>query len=385
VTAQPANGTLIGSGANLTYRPRADFSGEDTFAFVANDGQVDSEAALVTLRVGMVNDAPTAGNDFFGTGERVLSIPAPGILGNDRDIEGDNLTITIERQPAGGTLNVLSSGAFTYTPRPDFGGQDSFTYRVSDGRTSSSIAVVSLQVGAALDVTRPQIQITSPAHRSALRLFPLVSGVVVDPNGDPRTGAVTPSGIREAHVIILRIADRKFWTGSGFSSTLTRLPAQISGRTFRVTSPMPSGQNLLQGAYIVIANAVDVAGNASRSDNQVIIDTTAPVAIFDTPRNNSTVRTLRSISGRTGDTGSGVALVRVALRRADGQYFNGSGFQRNAFFTEVSRTNGRFSLNILRPGLITPGSYTAEVVVTDRAGNTSTTTSTFTLSSTSGA
>ncbi len=48
VVSGPANGTLSGSGANLTYTPNPNFSGSDSFTFQASDGVLDSNIATKT-------------------------------------------------------------------------------------------------------------------------------------------------------------------------------------------------------------------------------------------------------------------------------------------------------------------------------------------------
>ena len=48
---QPANGSLSGAAPNLTYTPKANFSGSDSFTFTVNDGQVDSNVATVNITV----------------------------------------------------------------------------------------------------------------------------------------------------------------------------------------------------------------------------------------------------------------------------------------------------------------------------------------------
>ena len=48
----PAHGTLSGTAPNLTYTPAGGFSGSDSFTYTANDGQVSSNVATVTIRVG---------------------------------------------------------------------------------------------------------------------------------------------------------------------------------------------------------------------------------------------------------------------------------------------------------------------------------------------
>ncbi|MCB0108423.1 MAG: cadherin-like domain-containing protein, partial [Caldilineaceae bacterium] len=58
VADQP-EGTLSGSGANLTYTPRPNFNGEDSFYFTVSDGQFTSDPEEFRIGIAPVNDAPT--------------------------------------------------------------------------------------------------------------------------------------------------------------------------------------------------------------------------------------------------------------------------------------------------------------------------------------
>jgi len=51
LVTQPTHGTLSGIAPNLTYTPALDYSGGDSFTFKANDGQLDSNVATVTIAV----------------------------------------------------------------------------------------------------------------------------------------------------------------------------------------------------------------------------------------------------------------------------------------------------------------------------------------------
>jgi len=51
VTGNPSHGTLSGTAPNLTYTPAASYAGPDSFAFVANDGQLDSAPATISIAV----------------------------------------------------------------------------------------------------------------------------------------------------------------------------------------------------------------------------------------------------------------------------------------------------------------------------------------------
>jgi exo-beta-1,3-glucanase (GH17 family) len=51
IELQPSNGTLSGTPPDVTYTPNAGFSGQDEFTFKANDGDLDSNLATVTITV----------------------------------------------------------------------------------------------------------------------------------------------------------------------------------------------------------------------------------------------------------------------------------------------------------------------------------------------
>jgi GH24 family phage-related lysozyme (muramidase) len=61
-----------------------------------------------------------------------LSVPAPGVLGNDPN-GGAVLTTVLVSGPTNGTLTLNTNGAFLYTPGANFVGEDSFSYRASFG------------------------------------------------------------------------------------------------------------------------------------------------------------------------------------------------------------------------------------------------------------
>ena len=64
------------------------------------------------------------------------------------DADGDPLSYAIVDGPAHGTLAPVEGGGAerTYTPDPDFYGEDRFTYRASDGALISAPATVTVTV-----------------------------------------------------------------------------------------------------------------------------------------------------------------------------------------------------------------------------------------------
>jgi VCBS repeat-containing protein len=94
-----------------------------------------------------VNDAPSAADDGYSTAEdSVLTVAAPGVLGNDTDVDGDTLFAVVVDEPNNGTLTLNADGSFTYTPAANFTGTDSFTYHAGDGALDSNTATVTITV-----------------------------------------------------------------------------------------------------------------------------------------------------------------------------------------------------------------------------------------------
>ncbi|MCD6171136.1 MAG: tandem-95 repeat protein, partial [Thermoplasmata archaeon] len=58
IVDDPDHGTLSGTPPNLTYTPDTDYTGTDSFTFKANDGEFDSNVAVVNITVSAVNHAP---------------------------------------------------------------------------------------------------------------------------------------------------------------------------------------------------------------------------------------------------------------------------------------------------------------------------------------
>ncbi len=83
----------------------------------------------------ILNEPPVVADDSYSTKEdTALTVPAPGVLANDTDINANNVvTAILVSGPANGTLSLNPGGSFTYTPNLNFNGTDSFTYKANDG------------------------------------------------------------------------------------------------------------------------------------------------------------------------------------------------------------------------------------------------------------
>ena len=147
--------TVTDPAGNVTYDPNADFNGIDSFIFKANDGTVDSDdAAVVTITVAAVNDAPVATNDSYGTNEdTTLNVARPGRpRPTTATSTATTLTAVLVTGPSHGSLTLNSDGTFSYSPAADYNGLDSFTYKANDGdRSTANVASVTVTVNSVND------------------------------------------------------------------------------------------------------------------------------------------------------------------------------------------------------------------------------------------
>jgi VCBS repeat-containing protein len=128
--------------------------GSHTFSVVATDAVGNSDPSAAT-RTWTVNAPPIATDDAYAViGGATLTIPAPGVLGNDTDADNDALTAQLVNTTTKGTLNLNPNGPFTYTPGEDATGTDMFTYRTFDGLATSNLATVTITITAGCDGVR---------------------------------------------------------------------------------------------------------------------------------------------------------------------------------------------------------------------------------------
>jgi uncharacterized lipoprotein NlpE involved in copper resistance len=148
VVSQPANGTvqlIDASKGSYSYTPDKDFSGKDSFAFVANNGQADSNVATVSITVKKTaNSPPVASNGTLKTDENKA---ASGTL-KATDSDGNPLTFSIASRPSNGSLKLTdaSKGSYTYTPDKGYSGKDSFAFLANDGQADSNVATINITV-----------------------------------------------------------------------------------------------------------------------------------------------------------------------------------------------------------------------------------------------
>ena len=102
---------------------------------------------VATASTSGVNQPPVADDDaYLAAEDSPLTIPAPGVLDGDTDVDGGTLSALLETPTINGTLTLNPNGSFSYVPSPNANGTDVFTYRAKDGLDNSNLATVTLTV-----------------------------------------------------------------------------------------------------------------------------------------------------------------------------------------------------------------------------------------------
>ncbi|MBN1656880.1 MAG: tandem-95 repeat protein, partial [Anaerolineae bacterium] len=222
---QPAQGsvTLLPTGA-FTYTPTHNYNGSDIFFYVVSDGNGGTDTGTVTITVNAVNDAPVAVNDGYATDEDtpLLVISATGVLANDSDVDGDDLTVITHTQPASGTVTLLATGAFTYTPAADWNGIVTFTYVVSDGALTDT-GMVSITVN---PVNDPPVAVDDDYGTMTDTPLRIVAPGVLDNDVDVDLDVLTVTTYTQpttGTVVLLSTGAFTYTPGAGWSGTDTFL------------------------------------------------------------------------------------------------------------------------------------------------------------------
>ncbi|MEL7090744.1 MAG: tandem-95 repeat protein [Pseudomonadota bacterium] len=101
------------------------FSGIETILFDENGAPIANDDDITVAEDGSVTFDPTA---------------------NDSDPDGDPLEVDSFTQPANGTVTENPDGTLTYTPDPDYFGDDSFTVTITDPDGATSTSTVNVTV-----------------------------------------------------------------------------------------------------------------------------------------------------------------------------------------------------------------------------------------------
>lgn len=138
---RPGDILTAGQVAEMTFSPldtEADQAAQVGYLPIY-ENHVDTASAMTIAIRGKEDKPPVAENSAM---ETYKNLPNTGTL-KASDPEGQPLTYTVTRQPKRGTVTIAENGSFTYTPKKNKIGIDSFTYTATDpaGKVSREATV----------------------------------------------------------------------------------------------------------------------------------------------------------------------------------------------------------------------------------------------------
>ena len=141
-TFQMIDGATASANGNLTFNPdgtfsftpQTEFSGTVFFQYVLCDDDTPPlcDTAFVFIDVINVNDPPNASDETVVGSEDSTYVAT--VLGNDSDPDGDldTASLMVIDAPDSGTYVINPDGTISYTPNPNFNGNDTLVYVICD-------------------------------------------------------------------------------------------------------------------------------------------------------------------------------------------------------------------------------------------------------------
>jgi len=180
------------------------------------------------------------------------------LLANDSDPDSDPISVLSIGSASHGTVKPLAGGAVLYTPRADFNGADSFTYRIGDDKYGKTYGTVTVTVTPQPDPPIARADLLSAVADGAYTISPLRNDT--DPDGDPVTlqavgkplhgsavaqpdGTVryaAPAGFSGKDLFTYTIADPTGRTANG-TVTVDVIGADSFGELMSVLAAAPEG------------------------------------------------------------------------------------------------------------------------------------------------
>lgn len=298
--------------------PEVDAGGATlTFSVTITDLENLVGTDSVTVVVQNVESIPNALNDIVNTLEdQPVTID---VLDNDENLNDIPLTVTGQTSPANGQLTIENDNRITYTPDPDFHGQDIFTYRVTDADNESATATATVTVQPVNDTPLPADDEATTDEDQSVTIDVLINDLNI---GD---GPVTVAIVSRAANIFVEPDNRITYTptddfngpeqfvyrvtdADNESATATVTVTVDPVDDFPVATPDPTGLD------DIVAIVIDVLGNdTGLGDGGIdVTEETAP------EKGNATYDNDNRIT-YTPDPGfSGVDVFEYRLTDADG-------------------------------------------------------------------
>jgi len=259
--------TLLTDGT-FTYVPKANSTVNDSFTYRVTDNNGGIALGVVSLTINAVNDAPTTQPDSYNVDEDII-LNGSTVLANDSDIDGD--TLTVNPSPvigvSHGTLNLNTTGSFTYTPSAGYFGSDSFSYEVLDGKGGKETETVTISVKSINDVPVAEVDSYSVDEDSSLNATSVLVNDT-DADGDTLEVNTSPvSGVSHGNLTLFA------------NGTFTYLPSGDFSGSDKFTYEVIDNQGgVTQAVATITVTSINDAPTADNDDYVLVENTTLNVS-----------------------------------------------------------------------------------------------------------
>ena len=246
IVDQPTDGTVTLDGTTATYTSNSDTATSDSFTFKANDSEVDSNIATVTINIIPVDDAPIGNEQTVEAVEQVEK----SITLTASDPESDTITLyAFKTTPSNGTATI-NNNVVTYTSNSDTATSDSFTFIVQANGLESIPTTVIINITGTNDAPVAENQTVNVTDKVTETITLLAS--------DPENDALTYTIVDDPVYGTLTINGNKAKYTSNSESETT------DSFTFKVDD------GNLDSSIAIVSITTTLVNDAPTADNQTV-------------------------------------------------------------------------------------------------------------------
>ncbi len=301
---------------------------------ISHDVKVDLAAVAISIN-------PIASDDVINAAEKGADLV---LSGSTTNVE-ENQTVTITFGGKLYTATVDASGNWTATvPSADLGG-------LKDGDASVQVSVTNVNGNSAsagreysVDATAPTVSIEIVSDNNIINAAEAQQDLVVNGVSNAEAGQTVTVTLN----------------GVDYTTTV-----QANG-SWSVTVPSADIGAITDGDYTITAAVADKAGNPASADRDVLVDTTVPQLTINTVSDDDVMNSAEHAQALivTGSVTGAAAgdVVTVTINNKD--------------YTATLDTSGRWSVGVPAADVsaLAAGDYTITAALTDKAGNSNSTT-----------
>ena len=301
---------------------------------ISHDVKVDLAAVAISIN-------PIASDDVINAAEKGADLV---LSGSTTNVE-ENQTVTITFGGKLYTATVDASGNWTATvPSADLGG-------LKDGDASVQVSVTNVNGNSAsagreysVDATAPTVSIEIVSDNNIINAAEAQQDLVINGVSNAEAGQTVTVTLN----------------GVDYTTTV-----QANG-SWSVTVPSADIGAITDGDYTITAAVADKAGNPASADRDVLVDTTVPQLSINTVSDDDVINSAEHAQALivTGSVTGAAAgdVVTVTINNKD--------------YTATLDTSGRWSVGVPAADVsaLAAGDYTITAALTDKAGNSNSTT-----------